>query len=429
VSSLISRLPKGARLSDESWAARHRTIVTLLWLHVPALAVIGLLGPRPWWESVAIPLAIAAFAAGGAVGGSRQRRADLTSLGLIGCTFAQIELTGGRIDSHLHLYAILIFVALYQQWGPLVWAVGVIVVHHGILGIVNPERVFGMPMGSGEAILMVAIHAGSALLEVAGILFFWHYAEQVELEALEQARAAELANRERDTVEQVAKEREATAERERATEATAQTERISRHAAEVAADARQAIEAVAAVDAELVNLSTAVRDIAQRSHHAAGIASSGQQVAGDATKRMHDLQHSVTEIAEVNALIAQLAGQTNLLSLNATIEAARAGEMGKGFAVVASEVKQLANETTSSSDKVNNVIAAVTGQTEAAANGFASTVSAVVEINEVQIAIAASVEEQASVLHEITRQLSTASNAAREVLAGLDRLTSDAGVT
>jgi methyl-accepting chemotaxis protein len=427
VSSLIARLPKGARLTDESWAARHRTITTLLWLHVPALVVIGLLGPRPLWESLFIPLAIAGFAAGAGMAGSRTARADLASLGLISSTFAAIELTGGRIDSHLHLYAILIFVALYQQWGPLVWAVAVVVIHHGILGIVKPERVFGMPMSHGEAILMVGIHAGAALLEVAGIMFFWHFAEQAEGEIQEQARAAELAGREREAGEQVAKEREATAVRERATQATAEAERIARHAGEVAADARQAISAVAAVDAELVNLSTAVRDIAQRSHHAAGIAASGQLVAGDATKRMHDLQHSVTEIAEVNALIAQLAGQTNLLSLNATIEAARAGEMGKGFAVVASEVKQLANETTSSSDKVNNVITAVTGQTEAAASGFASTVAAVVEINEVQIAIAASVEEQAALLDEVTRQLSTASGAAREVLAGLDRLTGEAG--
>jgi methyl-accepting chemotaxis protein len=428
VSSLIARLPKGARLTDESWAARHRVILTLLWLHVPALAVLGLIGPMPWWESVVIPLAIAAFAAGGALAGSRRARAELTSLGLIGSTFAAIELSGGRIDSHLHLYAILIFVALYQQWTPLVWAVGVVVVHHGVLGLLDPERVFGMPMSGGEALLMVSIHAGAALLEVAGILFFWHFAEQVETEAEAQAQAADTANREREAADVAAKEREAEGERLRAAQATAQAQQLAQHAAEVAAGARQAIEAVSAVDTELVNLATAVQDIAQRSSHAAGIASSGQEVAGDATKRMHDLQQSVTEISEVNALIAQLAGQTNLLSLNATIEAARAGEMGKGFAVVASEVKQLANETTSSSSKVNNVIAAVTGQTEAAAHGFASTVSAVAEINEVQIAIAASVEEQAAVLHEITRQLSTASNAAREVLAGLDRLTSDAGV-
>jgi methyl-accepting chemotaxis protein len=426
VGSLVARLPKGTRLTDESWAARHRIILWLLWLHVPALALVGVLGPRSWWETLALPLVVAAFAVGGRYAPTRTARANLTSLGLIGSTFVAIELSGGRIDSHLHLYAILIFVALYQQWAPLVWAVGVVVIHHGILGLVNPERVFGMPMSNGEALLMVSIHAGAALLEVAGIVFFWHFSEQVEHESTALAQAAELAKRAREEAEQQSKQREATAGHERAEHAEARATQVARDAAEVSAGARQAIEAVAAVDAELGNLSFAVQDIAQRSSHAAQIATTGQQVADEATLRMRGLQQSVLEIAEVNALIAQLAGQTNLLSLNATIEAARAGELGKGFAVVASEVKQLATETTSSSTRVTGVIDAVTGQTEAAATGFASTAAAVAEINEVQIAIAASVEEQAVVLAEITRQLSTASAAAREMVVGLDRLTANA---
>ena len=49
--AIVTRLPHGARLSDVSLAARHQVIVTLLWLHVPALAVVGLIGPRPRWES------------------------------------------------------------------------------------------------------------------------------------------------------------------------------------------------------------------------------------------------------------------------------------------------------------------------------------------------------------------------------------------
>jgi methyl-accepting chemotaxis protein len=413
-------------LSDDSWAARHRVVNTLLWLHVPALAVVGLLGPRPMWECLAIPLAVALLAAGGTWVRVPHTRASLTSLGLIGSTFAAIELTGGRIDAHLHLYAILIFVALYQQWAPLVWAVAVVVVHHAVLGILAPERVFGMPMSRGEAVLMVSIHAGAAVLEVAGILFFWHFAEQVEKENGQLARSAARAREEHEAVEYASRERAVALEQEQLAERAGQAGRVARQAAEVATGARQAIEAVAAVDVELENLSIAVRDIAQRSSQAAGIASSGQDVAGTATRRMRELQQSVTEIAEVNGFIAQLAGQTNLLSLNATIEAARAGELGKGFAVVASEVKQLATETATSSQRVNDVIAAVTGQTEAAAAGFTSTVAAVAEISEVQIAIAAAVQEQAVVLAEVTRQLSTASSAAREVLAGLDQLTAEA---
>jgi methyl-accepting chemotaxis protein len=426
VSFVAARLPQGARLSDDSLSARHRVINTLLWLHVPALALVGLLGPRPGWESVAIPLAVAVLAAGGTWVRSAHTRASLTSLGLIGSTFAAIELTGGRIDAHLHLYAVLIFVALYQQWAPLVWAVAVVVVHHAVLGVLVPERVFGMPMSRGEAVLMVGIHAGAAVLEVAGILFFWYFAEQVERENGQLAVSAAEARQAHEAAEYAARERAAAAEQMRLSEQAEQAGRVAQQAAAVAIGARQAIEAVAAVDLELENLSIAVRDIAQRSTQAAGIASSGQDVASAATRRMRELQQSVSEIAEVNRFIAQLAGQTSLLSLNATIEAARAGELGKGFAVVASEVKQLATETATSSERVNGTIEAITGQTDAAAAGFASTVSAVAEISEVQIAIAASVEEQAAVLAEVTRQLSTASRAARAVLAGLDELTADA---
>jgi methyl-accepting chemotaxis protein len=421
----VDWLPRGARLSDESWAARHRIIVRLLWAHVPALFLIGVFGPAPRWEALAFPAAVAVFAAGGHFG-SRRARAEFTSIGLILSTLVGIELSGGRIDAHLHLYAVLIFIALYQQWTPLLWALAVVVVHHTILGIMAPGHVFGMSVSHGEAALMVAIHAGALLLEVAGILVFWHFAERGELEVEALAKRAEADRRERDRAVQETQARVADAERQRTEVALARAGRIAEDAASVADGARSAIDAVAAVESQLANLSAAVQSIAQRSQQAAGTASSGQDIARGATEKMHSLERSVAEIAEVNALIAQLAGQTNLLSLNATIEAARAGDMGKGFAVVASEVKQLANETAESAGKVRDVISAIIGQTEAVASSFASTTTVVGEVSEIQVDIAASVEEQAVVLSEVTRQLSTASSAAQEVLTGLDRLTETA---
>ncbi|MEV6490833.1 methyl-accepting chemotaxis protein [Actinoplanes sp. NPDC051633] len=422
----LARLPRGARLTDDSWTARHRVVVRLLWGHVPALLLVGLAGPAPLFETVLLTALIAATAACTSLPRTRSGRSTVASLGLIMSTFVFIELSGGRVDSHLHLYAILVFVALYQRWAPLVWALVFVVVHHATVGILAPARVFGMMVDHHEALVMVAIHSGAVVLEVAGILIFWHFAEQAEREGERLAEEAALALRERDEADRAAKAREVEAEQERAARAVQESARTARHAAEVAEGARAAIDAVAAVDRELSGLAAAVQDIARRSTQAAGIAATGREVADDATERMTGLQTSVSEIAEVNSLIAQLAGQTNLLSLNATIEAARAGEMGKGFAVVASEVKQLANETATSASRVNGVIGAITGQTEAAAGGFASTTSAVNEISEVQVAIAASVEEQASVLAEIARQVSTASTAGKEVLAGLDRLIADA---
>jgi methyl-accepting chemotaxis protein len=90
--------------------------------------------------------------------------------------------------------------------------------------------------------------------------------------------------------------------------------------------------------------------------------------------------------------------------------------------VVASEVKDLAQETATSVERVNQVITAIVAETRDVAQTFASTADAVSEIHELQIDIASSVEEQAAVLNEVTLQLSNATASAEHVLAGLARL-------
>ena len=421
VSSLT--LPRGARLSDASWQSRHRIVNRLLWFHVPVFLVVGILGPRPAWEAVLLTLAVAAWAAVVPALPSTKARASHTSVGLIACTFVAIELTGGEMATHIHLYAVLIFVALYQQWTPLVSAIGVVVVHHGVVGLIAPERVFGdHHMGIGAAIGMVAVHAGLLTLEVAGIVILWHFAEQAERENEALAREAEEARREVERTEQEARERAAEELRQRSEEAAAKAQQITEDVAAISAEANAAISAVAAVDRQLSQLSGSVQGIAARSATAAGTAADGKGAAASAGEKVRKLEQSVGEIADVNAIIASLAEQTNLLALNATIEAARAGELGKGFAVVAGEVKDLARETASSVEKVNQVITAIVAETDDVAQTFAHTTDAVDGIHELQLSIASSVEEQAAVLAEVTKQLSNATAAADQVLAGLQKL-------
>ncbi|GAB7044436.1 hypothetical protein JCM9533A_82870 [Catenuloplanes niger JCM 9533] len=83
-------------------------------------------------------------------------------------------------------------------------------------------------------------------------------------------------------------------------------------------------------------------------------ASAGQAVANaeSGLSTVSSLRTASDQIRGAVNLINKVASQTRLLALNATIEAARAGEAGKGFSVVAGEVKNLANETSGSSDEI-----------------------------------------------------------------------------
>lgn len=83
-------------------------------------------------------------------------------------------------------------------------------------------------------------------------------------------------------------------------------------------------------------------------------------------------------VEQVNGLtndILSISSQTNLLALNASIEAARAGEAGKGFAVVADEIRQLADSSRETANRIQQINGVVTN----AVNNLAGNANKLVE--------------------------------------------------
>jgi methyl-accepting chemotaxis protein len=108
------------------------------------------------------------------------------------------------------------------------------------------------------------------------------------------------------------------------------------------------------------------------------------------TESMTQLQHQTKEISNIIDIILKISSQTNLLALNASIESARAGEAGRGFAVVAEEIRQLAEQTKTSSEKIALIVSELNKNTDEVVSSVASSVEAAISQNENILAAAES---------------------------------------
>ncbi|MFD0942685.1 methyl-accepting chemotaxis protein [Savagea faecisuis] len=162
------------------------------------------------------------------------------------------------------------------------------------------------------------------------------------------------------------------------------------------------------------------------------------QTIQESTEIMEQMARKSSEIQEASSLIAGISEQTNLLALNAAIEAARAGEHGAGFAVVAEEVRNLAEESTRSASKIDEMIIEVREAAERAVRSinrgqekvseglerttesldtFNQIERSVTDVNERIETVSAAVEQIQAMTNEVLRSTTTLRSLADESTA------------
>ena len=100
--------------------------------------------------------------------------------------------------------------------------------------------------------------------------------------------------------------------------------------------------------------------------------------------------------------ILSISSQTNLLALNASIEAARAGEAGKGFAVVADEIRQLADSSRETANRIQEINVVVTNAVHNLAGNANNLVEYLNEFTDKTDALKRAMDEIAASISTIT---------------------------
>ncbi|RBQ32693.1 chemotaxis protein [Arcobacter sp. FW59] len=127
-----------------------------------------------------------------------------------------------------------------------------------------------------------------------------------------------------------------------------------------AASLEETAAALEEITSTVVSNANNVSVMAKYSSEVSNSAKKGQNLANETTTAMDEINNQVNLINEAISVIDNIAFQTNILSLNAAVEAATAGEAGKGFAVVAQEVRNLASRSAEAAKQIKDIVESAT---------------------------------------------------------------------
>jgi methyl-accepting chemotaxis protein len=216
------------------------------------------------------------------------------------------------------------------------------------------------------------------------------------------------------------------------TETNATMEQISANIEKLNGHVDHQSESVArsssAVEEMLANIQSVSQTLVKNSGSVKGLIEASdigraglQEVAAD----IQEIARESEGLLEINAVMKNIARQTNLLSMNAAIEAAHAGEAGKGFAVVADEIRKLAENSGEQSKtisavlkKIEDSINKISKSTTSVLNKFEAIDSGIKTVSEQEENILSAMEEQNAGSKQILDAISQLNDITRLVKDG-----------
>jgi diguanylate cyclase (GGDEF)-like protein len=151
-------------------------------------SLVAQLSPFDVLTNIAVP-AVGAYAA------SRPRlsqhiRSGIAAVSIMLTSAVVVHLMNGSIEAHFHFFAMIPVVALYEDWVPFGLAVGVVLLHHGVMGTLEPGAVYNHAAAWQHPWKYAFIHAGFFAAACIGSIVNWRLHEKAR--SAEQTLAARM---------------------------------------------------------------------------------------------------------------------------------------------------------------------------------------------------------------------------------------------
>ncbi len=387
-------------MSDDDFESRHRLIVRFLALHTPVLFVIALFrryGVVHAGIESAAPLLLA-FAASRCAG--RLLRSGTAALGLVVGASILVHFTGGVTEAHFQWFVALSLIGLYVDVRPFLVGLGYTVLHHGGMSLLDPTLAFATPEAQRKPFLWAGVHVVFVVMQIGTIVANWANTERQEQGRRQLAGGQEhLVDRQRQMIGVV----------------TARSADLGARSGRIRTEIEQAVESVAVID-------DGTRRVGELARQATRQADEAHRLSEHTLAGFEELDSESRAIADLVAMVHEIASRTNLLALNASIEAARAGEAGKGFAVVANEVKSLAALTAETTSQITEATSAIQSGIERSKAQVDGVTAAVGAIGAIQEAVDAELDRQIAACGDMRSGVGGASDAVLALVTGIESL-------
>jgi diguanylate cyclase (GGDEF)-like protein/PAS domain S-box-containing protein len=161
-------------------------MVVLLVVEAIGLAIFSLAEGNSWAHSLLHPIGLIPIA-GAAVLVQRHRRAAsvLVSLGLITACALLVHIWQGAIEAHFLFFVTIVILALYEDWVPFLVAAAYVVVHHGLMGAIDPSAVYNHQDAIAHPWKWATIHGGFVVAAGFASVAAWRLNESVRAQAHE----------------------------------------------------------------------------------------------------------------------------------------------------------------------------------------------------------------------------------------------------